>query len=150
MITMRSVGAAAGWEVEIHDFTLNFLREMTPGTGGSTAETSEPEKDEANRGGIFCRRCGWRITEESNRITVNGLHHHTFFNPAGLLFELGCFRYAPGCLVLGEASSDFSWFAGYLWRVAFCGQCSAHLGWRFENQHATFFSLIIPYLKEDG
>lgn len=148
MITPGIVGLSAGlvWN---QDSTLNFLREMAPAAGSNTAETSEPEKDEADRGGIFCRRCGWRITEESSRITVNGLHHHTFFNPAGLLFELGCFRYAPGCLVHGEASGDFSWFAGYLWRVALCGQCSAHLGWRFENQQSTFFSLIIPHLIAD-
>lgn len=100
------------------------------------------------RRGIFCRRCGYRITDEASRVTVNNSHTHTFFNPAGLLFELACFREASGCSLHDVASSQFTWFAGYQWRLAFCRQCSNHLGWRFESHNSAFFCLIIAQLKE--
>lgn len=100
------------------------------------------------RWGLFCRRCGNHITGEESRMTVDGSHRHTFFNPAGIFFELACFRSAPGCFVHGEASGLFSWFAGYQWRIALCGRCAAHLGWRFENLEEIFFCLIIPHLTD--
>lgn len=129
------------------DGILRFLRE--PGAGDpEVVEAEEIEEEERGEGGIFCRRCGHRVTGEASRIAVNGSHTHAFFNPAGILFELGCFRKAPGCSVHGEASSEFSWFAGYRWRIALCGQCAAHLGWRFENRDAAFFCLILSHLAE--
>jgi hypothetical protein len=147
---MSSAGnpRTAGTSTSAHGETLHFLRQMDDGQGKKPAGTESPEKESTARGGIFCRRCGWHVTDQASRITVDGSHNHTFFNPAGLLFELSCFREAPGCSVHGAASADFSWFTGYLWRVALCGQCTAHLGWRFENRYTTFFSLIIPRLKE--
>ncbi|MDP3478926.1 MAG: cereblon family protein [Desulfoprunum sp.] len=111
-------------------------------------EAGALEEESQGGRGLFCRRCGYRITGEDNRITINGSHTHTFFNPTGILFELACFKNAPGCSVHGQASGHFSWFAGYQWRIVLCGQCATHLGWRFESLDATFFCLIIPHLTD--
>ena len=79
---------------------------------------------------------------------VRGSHTHTFFNPAGIVFELGCFQGAPGCLVVGEPSFEFTWFPGHTWRIALCRQCQMHLGWLFVNQDAFFHALILSKLRE--
>lgn len=31
----------------------------------------------------------------------------------------------------GAPTLEFSWFPGYTWQLALCGQCNAHLGWKF-------------------
>jgi hypothetical protein len=46
---------------------------------------------------------------------------------------------------VGGASAEFSWFSGYRWRVALCGRCLGHLGWRFE-QGDSFYGLILDRL----
>ena len=126
-----------------------FLNEV--GTGWTAAEKALGEEEEVRpRRGVYCRRCRYRIAEEESRIQVNGSHTHTFFNPAGILFELACFREAAGCSLEGAASQQFSWFAGYFWRIALCRQCTTHLGWRFEGQGTTFFSLILTNLTADS
>ena len=36
-----------------------------------------------------------------------------------------------------HASTEDSWFPGYAWRVASCGECASHLGWLFTSDKAT-------------
>ncbi len=83
-----------------------------------------------------------------HRISVESSHNHTFFNPAGIVFEIGCFSKAPGCGIVGEASSEFSWFAGTKWTTAICSGCLCHLGWLFEGRGEPFFGLILTSLIE--
>lgn len=97
---------------------------------------------------ILCRACGSVVTGRNEKIAVSGSHAHTFFNPVGIVFELGCFRRAPGCRITGGATSEFTWFAGYVWRFALCSNCQAHLGWFFEGRDSTFFGLILASLQE--
>jgi len=82
------------------------------------------------------------ITWPAAGISRQGQHEHLFFNPAGVAFEIRCFLRAPGCLVQGRATAEFSWFSGYLWRYAHCSTCLTHLGWRFASSSDTFFALI--------
>jgi hypothetical protein len=96
---------------------------------------------------LQCVFCSFAITSETERIEVNGAHRHTFFNPAGIVFELRCFLRAPGCLVGGEWTADFTWFAGHVWSVALCGSCRAHLGWCFSFDDTSFFGLIGKNLR---
>jgi hypothetical protein len=88
------------------------------------------------------------VTARDHKIAVNGSHGHTFFNPAGIVYELGCFRKAPGCRIAGERSSEFSWFTGHVWRFALCRSCNAHLGWFFEGSENAFYGLIFANLRE--
>jgi len=88
-----------------------------------------PEKEEEPY--ILCRQCSQAITRSTERISKQGAHQHTFANPHGIVYEIGCFRSAIGCGHSGPATDEFSWFPGYEWRVAVCRSCLTHLGWVF-------------------
>ncbi len=112
--------------------------------------TGEPENDPADEmlDAIVCRRCGHVVTARSQRIVVDGAHAHTFANPQGVVFEIGCYRAAWGCGVVGPASREFAWFTGTAWRIAVCSSCLAHLGWRFSAlSGAAFHGLILTRLR---
>lgn len=97
---------------------------------------------------IWCRACGGAVTARDQKIQVSGSHNHTFFNPAGIVFELGCFHQASGCLAVGVPSSEFTWFPGHIWRIALCRHCRTHLGWLFAMEGNTFYGLILNKLRE--
>lgn len=109
-------------------------------------KADQDEEREEQQRGLLCKSCNAMITDENQRVDIAGSHQHTFFNPAGIVFELGCFKNAPGCSAMGESSAEFTWFAGYVWRVAVCRSCSAHLGWQFTGADNLFYGLILPKL----
>lgn len=115
---------------------------------GVTRDSSiEDESDNEQSRALLCRTCLIPITTEKQRIEKEGKHLHTFFNPAGIVYEIGCFRSAPGCLTYGSSSSEFTWFTGYIWQFVCCSSCQEHLGWKFDADDE-FFGLIIKKLKE--
>ena len=109
------------------------------------AIVSRQSQDQAARQdqeAILCGICSRVITHHSARVSRGGRHHHAFFNPAGITFEISCYATAPGCLIQGKATDAFTWFAGYRWQYALCRTCYLHLGWRFTSTDDTFFGLI--------
>ncbi|BDD88832.1 cereblon family protein [Desulfofustis limnaeus] len=117
---------------------------------GVKDEAASREQDHrGSERAIRCGRCGAPITSPRHRIGRAGRHLHTVFNPAGIVYEIGCFREARGCQAGGPASREFSWFAGYLWRVAFCSACAEHLGWYFSAGDDGFWGLIINRLRDE-
>jgi hypothetical protein len=98
---------------------------------------------------VVCRQCGQRLARSSNRAVVNGSHRHTFANPSGIVFEIGCYVGVTGCSNAGPPSMEFTWFAGHSWRIAICGSCLAHLGWMFASQQgSSFHGLILDRISE--
>lgn len=95
---------------------------------------------------LFCARCRRAITEERERIAMGGATEHDVVNPHGFRFHIGCFRRAPGCASVGPATTEHTWFAGYAWRIAQCGQCHTHLGWHYTAESHSFFGLILDRL----
>ncbi len=120
------------------------LRENDQGAGRSGSPTVREKKKPHTKGdrSIRCAHCGHLVTSKQNRIEVDGSHHHTFFNPAGIVYEIGCFSKAPGCLASGPPSDEFAWFKGFTWRFAICSGCFSHLGWIFQSTGSGFFGLI--------
>ena len=122
-----------------------------PDTAGETivlekeAEDPAPEEEKY----ILCRQCQQAITKPADRITIQGSHRHTFANPHGIVFEIGCFRSAKGCAYAGAPTDEFTWFAGYSWRVCYCAMCLTHLGWMFSRLgQDVFHGLILDRLIE--
>lgn len=97
---------------------------------------------------IFCRKCRHIITRPAEAIQVNGQHQHTFANPHGQIFEIGCFQMAEGCGYIGQKTTEWSWFKGFSWKVAVCGKCRAQVGWLFvgSKELDTFHGLILERL----
>lgn len=106
----------------------------------------EPEQTTGQEGILRCASCGHPITRRSERIEVDGAHESVRVNLAGVLFRVGCFRVAPGCRVLGERTTHWSWFAGYAWQVAVCARCGEHLGWRYSRAESRFHGLLLDHL----
>ena len=111
----------------------------------SVDEVVDSEQIRKRRRQLVCLQCGAPITWERARIEMRGAHEHSFFNPYGIVFRIGCFREAPGCRPAGPTSSEFSWFPGYHWKTGHCFQCATHLGWSF-SASAQFFGLILNRL----
>jgi hypothetical protein len=61
------------------------------------------------------------------------------------MFRIGCFANAPGCEVIGEPTTEHTWFSGYAWSYAVCTGCLTHLGWYFTDGRS-FFGLILDRL----
>jgi hypothetical protein len=99
---------------------------------------------------LFCAQCRHPITHDDERIAMQGDHEHSFTNPHGFTFRIGCFRQAPGCVAIGTAATEYSWFNGYQWRIALCANCEAHLGWLFTSPDDRFHGLILNRLKWAG
>lgn len=124
-----------------------------PGTEGETAivekEAEDPAPEEEEY--ILCRQCRQAITRPDDRLSIQGAHRHTFANPHGIVFDIGCFRSVMGCGYAGAASDEFTWFAGYHWRVCYCRMCLTHLGWIFGSKTGdNFHGLILDKLIEPG
>jgi hypothetical protein len=118
----------------------------------ASAGASEARDDLAHKepSRLVCARCAFEITSDDQRKAVAGSVEHTCVNPAGVVYRFLCFAKADGCSVAGAPSTEWSWFAGYSWRVAFCARCNAHLGWLFEGDGQSFFGLIRETLVTAG
>lgn len=108
----------------------------------------QDEPDDEQHRALLCSSCQAPITTAKERDQKQSKHLHTFFNPAGIVYEIGCFRKAPGCLVYGRPSTEFSWFSGYFWQIVYCRRCGQHLGWKFSGADE-FFGLIVNRLTEN-
>ncbi len=97
---------------------------------------------------ILCRQCENKITLPNQKIEVAGEFEHTFLNPGGHVFKIGCFQSADGCISLGVPTAEWTWFEGFEWQPALCNQCNTHLGWFYRSlNHQNFFGLILGLLK---
>lgn len=114
-------------------------------------EDTQKETDDHESGKpLLCRFCRKKITYRGAAIEVNGAHKHVFANPGGFVFEIGCFRIAPGCVNHGAPTLEFTWFSGFTWRFSLCSRCHSHLGWHYlSKDSASFFGLIMSNLIED-
>lgn len=120
------------------------------GTGDSTATETlardktgeEPEEPRS----LVCKTCGTAITSRECAIEVSGSHRHTFMNPGGIVFRIGCFSGASGCYIMGEPTGDYTWFPGYAWCYVICSGCFSHLGWHYSSGEGGFFGLILDRL----
>ena len=126
---------------------LGLLKTAPPDQGRTPQDAPEDTTAVADERRVLCRECLHPVTREEDRTEIHGAHQHTFANPSGIVFTIGCFRSADGCGAAGSPSDEFTWFAGFSWRVAVCTACLSHLGWRFDSASgAAFWGLILDHL----
>lgn len=96
---------------------------------------------------LHCAFCHSIITWQASAIDQLGRHIHTFENPGGYEFTIGCFARAY-CMQVGTPEKEWSWFPAYHWQYALCHQCHEHLGWYYRSatQSNSFFGLILDRL----
>ena len=96
---------------------------------------------------LYCTYCSKLITSGDQRIQIGESHKHVFTNPAGITFNIGCFREASGAAFQGMPTEEFTWFKGYQWRMAYCSKCFMHIGWQFlQGSQSGFAGLILTRL----
>ena len=123
--------------------------------GGSLLEDQAADEtksvDPLAAGGIYCRQCFKLISRQDQQKEVQGAHQHTFANPNGIIFEIGCFQSAEGCLTSGPSTREFSWFKDFSWQVAVCRGCLLQMGWLFSSAGSeAFYALILDRLLFPG
>ncbi|MEE8540655.1 MAG: cereblon family protein [Desulfobacterales bacterium] len=130
---------------------LNLFRQPheKPGIspGDLPAEDEIAEMVPQDEVSILCRQCRQVITHPDECAEIDGSHQHTFANPGGIVYQIGCFQSAKGCAQSGPATDEFTWFKGFSWRIVVCRACLFHLGWVFTS-HARghFYGLILDRL----
>lgn len=129
-----------------HAFRIISDKELIDLQKKTVQQISEHEKLERL---ILCRNCRKVITSHRYIIDVNGHHRHVFNNPEGIVFEIGCFSSAEGCINHGTPTLEFTWFSGYTWRFSNCSNCLMHLGWQYQSfGKSSFWGLILTHLIE--
>ena len=117
-------------------------------SGSVTKPSVREKKTTEDEKFIRCDKCLQPITRPSDRISIDGSHAHTFSNPSGTVYEIGCFGAVNGCGYMGPESKEFTWFKGYVWKVTYCGRCFTHLGWLFTSSSGSFNGLILDRLTD--
>lgn len=130
----------------VHCF--RFPPEIGGGRKSESVIEDDIQDEETDNGEtIRCRQCLKIITSPSDRTTMQGSHRHTFANPQGCVFQIGCFRAAGGCGHAGKATDEFTWFPGFKWQIALCAGCLIHLGWHYVSPGGeSFHGLILDRL----
>lgn len=121
---------------------LLLFREKLSKLPGRPAEDPADGPDSKTGKAVLCRTCRAVVTGRDREISVNGKHLHTFFNPAGIVYEIRCFSAAPGCINHGRPTDEFTWFTGHTWEYSLCATCFDHLGWFYTSSGPSFFGLI--------
>ena len=136
------------WQRFISAYALRPDGKRQPLKQAKSEARSDTTSSEEERW-IVCRQCQQRLTRPREKIPINGSHSHTFANPSGVVFEIGCFRMVSGLSYIGPPSYEFPWFAGHSWQIVICSTCQNHLGWWFQGAgFNSFFGLILDRLQE--
>jgi hypothetical protein len=131
-------------------FSPNYFFQLIDEKQFDPITTQSESEQLAKKKKILCKVCHYFITSFDQKIQVNGTHHHIFRNPTGLIFEIGCFSSANGCVNYGTPTLEHTWFNGFTWRYALCSHCHLHLGWFYQSPTSCFYGLILGNLLELG
>lgn len=90
------------------------------------------ELDAGTYGWYVCAACAARLAREDWVLEADTQGPLVFANPHGRFFELLLVSRVVGGVFDQHATTEFTWFAGYAWRIGGCAACHAHIGWHFE------------------
>lgn len=146
-MTDITIGISGSADTSI-PFTMKktSLEERTIPLGDIKTDPAGKEEKEKT---IICIFCGHVITFPDCIIEVNGSHLHTFRNPGGVVYRIGCFSGAVGCFDVSEPTVDFTWFPGFSWSISVCAHCKMHMGWNYRRDTGGFYGLILKNLTQN-
>ena len=96
---------------------------------------------------IVCAHCMHVIADPRDVFEVSGSSEHEFINPHGVVHHFRSYREALGCAIKGARNRGDTWFPGYTWRLALCGNCDSHMGWFFESTNS-FYGIVTKACRE--
>lgn len=105
-----------------------------PPTPDEQADSAD-ELDAGTYGWYVCAACAARLAREDWVLQADTQCPLVFANPHGRFFELLLVSRVVGGVFDQHATTEFTWFAGYAWRIGSCARCRAHIGWHFEATH---------------
>lgn len=96
---------------------------------------------------LFCMSCGCQVASsvdvcQMNEEGISGC----YVNSHAVVHDIVTLSKVHQVHLEGEVVTEHSWFPSYGWRIAYCSECDAHLGWKFEatddeRQPREFFGL---------
>jgi len=119
----------------------------------NSEETIETEESTLEVQAIVCRSCDTKLSSAAYIITMGTKGaSQAFSNPAGQLREILTLSQVWNLQLEPKATTDFTWYPGYAWRICYCAGCNTHLGWRYEavaeSSPNSFFGLLSKAIKE--
>lgn len=83
---------------------------------------------------IKCRYCKLEIAKRSDVVAMSSDGPlGTYVNPHGYVHATITVKNATGLALEGSPSKVQSWFPGYAWTIAACGECDSNIGWLFST-----------------
>eukprot|EP00092_Neocalanus_flemingeri_P026199 GFUD01028396.1.p1 GENE.GFUD01028396.1~~GFUD01028396.1.p1 ORF type:complete len:501 (-),score=156.82 GFUD01028396.1:23-1525(-) len=81
---------------------------------------------------LVCRRCSKQLGDQQNIFSMSKEGPQgAFVNPGGHVHETLTLYKAKNLRLVGQPSTEYSWFPGYAWTITECLGCWNHIGWKF-------------------
>ncbi|RWR78255.1 ATP-dependent protease La domain-containing protein [Cinnamomum micranthum f. kanehirae] len=81
---------------------------------------------------IRCRRCRTVIAKRTDMVVMSSDGPcNAYVNSGGYVHGVVTVSSANGLSLWGSPSKEHSWFPGYAWTIANCGNCGSNIGWLF-------------------
>jgi len=112
-------------------------RGQKPRSAATDPDTRTETATKRQREPIRCRRCSQELSTTEALFAMQGERvERVFSNPHGFLHEVLTLSHAQALRVVGPPTTEFTWFPGYAWEMAFCDNCQSHVGWHFVAVHS--------------
>lgn len=81
---------------------------------------------------LCCRNCGEEISKQEDIFSMSREGPQgAYVNPGGYVHETLTLYKAKNLTLVGDSSTEYSWFPGYAWTICQCRYCDSHMGWKF-------------------
>lgn len=100
---------------------------------------------------LLCGFCHAPIVRIHDTLPAGENQPFRYVDSDGIPLQVGCYRQAPGCDIVGQAVPAPLRFRGFSQQLAVCGDCNEHLGWHYQRgEQRDFFGLILDKLIRAG
>jgi len=83
---------------------------------------------------LVCKRCSKQLGDQQNIFPMSKEGPQgAFVNPNGHVHETLTLYKAKNLRLVGQPSTEYSWFPGYAWTITECLGCWNHIGWKFTS-----------------
>jgi hypothetical protein len=104
--------------------------------GGANGDSELNGMREKDNKALRCRSCNISVCVKGDIMSVPGAAGvcSAYVNPHGVVHQTLTVSHVNKNVVIEPGRQPTladTWFPGYAWNISYCGNCLAHLGWRF-------------------